>query len=113
MAAPSPHLHRRLQTVRHHPLGLILGSHPNISSGPETRFLANLAHITSDHHWRRIRLYGFPNKYWHERVPGLFHGFQSDYARARGKVRWAAKTPRYALCVDYLSGLFQPARWST
>jgi hypothetical protein len=24
-------------------------------------------------------------EYWHERIAGLFDGFQADYARARGK----------------------------
>jgi hypothetical protein len=87
-------------------LRLILDAHPNISCGPETRFLEDLARITGERHWRRMQLYGFPKEYWHERIAALFDGFQSDYARARGKTRWADKTPRYALCIGYLNELF-------
>jgi hypothetical protein len=87
-------------------LRLILDAHPNISCGPETRFLADLANITADRNWQRMRLYGFPKQYWHQRIAALFDTFQSEYAHARGKVRWADKTPRYALCVDYLNELF-------
>jgi Sulfotransferase family len=87
-------------------LRLILDAHPNISCGPETRFLADLANITADPNWQRMRLYGFPKQYWHQRIATLFDAFQSEYAHARGKVRWADKTPRYALCVDYLNELF-------
>jgi hypothetical protein len=87
-------------------LRLILDAHPNISCGPETRFLADLANITADPNWQRMRLYGFPKQYWHQRIAALFDAFQSEYAHARGKVRWADKTPRYALCVDYLNELF-------
>jgi hypothetical protein len=53
-----------------------------------------------------MRLFGFPKEYWHERIAALFDEFQGDYARARGKARWADKTPRYALCIDYLDQLF-------
>ena len=87
-------------------LRLILDAHPNISCGPETRFLEDLARITGDGNWPRMRLFGFPKEYWHERIAALFDEFQGDYARARGKARWADKTPRYALCIDYLDQLF-------
>jgi hypothetical protein len=87
-------------------LRLILDAHPNISCGPETRFLADLAGITADPNWQRMRLYGFPKEYWHQRIATLFDTFQTEYAHARGKVRWADKTPHYALCVDYLNELF-------
>ena len=87
-------------------LRLILDAHPNLSCGPETRFLEDLARITGDGNWPRMRLFGFPKEYWHERIAALFDEFQGDYARARGKARWADKTPRYALCIDYLDRLF-------
>jgi len=87
-------------------LRLILDAHPNISCGPETRFLEDLARITGDRNWPRMRLFGFPKEYWHKRIAALFDEFQGDYARARGKARWADKTPRYALCIDYLDQLF-------
>jgi hypothetical protein len=88
---------------------LILDSHPAISCGPETRFLADLEKITDDANWPRMGLYGFPKSYWHERVAALFDDFQSRYAARRGKTRWADKTPLYAGHLDYLNALFPEA----
>lgn len=90
-------------------LRLILDSHPNVSCGPETRFLASLSRITTDE-WQRLSQYGFPKEYWHEKVATLFDSFQSDYAHARGKARWADKTPMYALSLEYLDQLFPTCR---
>jgi hypothetical protein len=87
-------------------LRLILDSHPNISCGPETRFLADFARITSPPMWPHMQQYGFPKEYWHRKFAELFDSFQSDYARRRGKNRWADKTPRYALYLEYLDQLF-------
>jgi hypothetical protein len=87
-------------------LRLILDSHPNISCGPETRFLADFARITSPPMWPRMQQYGFPKEYWHRKFAELFDSFQSDYARRRGKNRWADKIPRYALYLEYLDQLF-------
>lgn len=87
-------------------LRLLLDSHPNISCGPETRFLADFARITSPPAWPHMQQYGFPKEYWHGKFAELFDSFQSDYARRRGKTRWADKTPRYALHLHYLDQLF-------
>jgi hypothetical protein len=87
------------------PLRLMLDSHPSIACGPETRFLADFAHLTRES-WDRLRLYGFPKEYWHAKVAELFDGFKTDYAHSRGKIRWADKTPRYALSLDYIVELF-------
>jgi hypothetical protein len=87
-------------------LRLILDAHPNISCGPETRFLPDFARITSDENWPHMRQYGFPKSYWHEKIAGLFDSVQLDYAARRGKTRWADKTPRYALSLEYIDELF-------
>jgi Sulfotransferase family len=87
-------------------LRLLLDSHPNISCGPETGFLTDFARITRDPMWPHLRQYGFPKEYWHGKVAELFDSFQTDYARARGKLRWAEKTPNYALHLDYVNELF-------
>ena len=87
-------------------LRLLLDSHPNISCGPETGFLTDFARITRDPMWPHLQQYGFPKEYWHRKVAELFDSFQSDYARGRGKVRWAEKTPNYALHLDYINELF-------
>lgn len=86
-------------------LRLMLDSHPDISCGPETRFLASLASITGPD-WHRLRQYGFPKEYWHQQVATFFDTIMSDYARARGKRRWADKTPLYALSLDFLTEVF-------
>jgi hypothetical protein len=90
---------------------LILDSHPHISCGPETRFLADLEKITNDDNWPRMSLFGFPKAYWHEQVARLFSDFQGRYANRRGKTRWADKTPLYAGHLDYLNTLFADAQF--
>ncbi len=82
-------------------LRLMLDSHPRISCGPETKFLFDFADLAE-----RTRLYGLPDEYWNRKIADFFDSFQTDYARARGKVRWAAKTPRYALLLDFIDDLF-------
>lgn len=86
-------------------LRLTLDSHPRISCGPETRFLADLSRITGDN-WHRMRLYGYPKQYWYDQVARLFHDFQMGYAQRRGKSRWADKTPMYAVHLEYIDRLF-------
>ncbi|MBO0844061.1 MAG: sulfotransferase [Nocardioides sp.] len=88
-------------------LRLILDSHPHISCGPETLFLTEFAErITGDGHWAHFALYGFPRNYWLRQIAAMFDRVQSDYAASRGKVRWADKTPRYALSVGLIAEMF-------
>ena len=84
---------------------LMLDSHPNVSCGPETRFLQDFAKLTSDS-WDRLSLYGFPKSYWLDKSAEFFDSFQAEYAKSRGKTRWADKTPRYALSLGYINELF-------
>jgi hypothetical protein len=86
-------------------LRLMLDSHPSISCGPETRFLAGLARITGED-WHRLSRYGFPKEYWQEQVARFFDKILSDYATSRGKTRWADKTPLYARSLDFLTESF-------
>lgn len=86
-------------------LRLMLDSHPNISCGPETRFLADFAKVTGEG-WDRMGLYGFAKEYWYEKFAEFFDSFQTEYAKGRGKTRWADKTPRYALSLDFVDALF-------
>jgi hypothetical protein len=87
-------------------LRLVLDSHPSISCGPETRFLTELLAITSEENWPHMRQYGFPRTWWHERIAEFFASVHGEYARRRGKPRWADKTPRYALSVGGIAELF-------
>lgn len=86
-------------------LRLMIDSHPHISCGPETRFLEDLARLT-ERNWSYIRNYGLSRADWNRRSANMFGSFQLDYAHSRGKTRWADKTPRYALSLDYITDLF-------
>jgi Sulfotransferase family len=88
---------------------LMLDSHPGISCGPETRFLEDLAKVTTDN-WQRLAHFGFPKEYWLGAIAGFFDGIQRQYAQSRGKTRWADKTPRYALSLDFIDQLFPDCR---
>lgn len=91
-------------------LRLVLDSHSRISCGPETRFLADMERIvTSD--WRRLQRYGLEREEWLRRIAEFFAGIQNDYAERRGKVRWADKTPLYALNIPFLAELFPTAQF--
>lgn len=90
-------------------LRLMLDSHPEISCGPETRLLADLGRITGAE-WDRFSLFGFPKEYWYRRFAELFGGFHHDYAVARGKRRWADKTPMYVLHIDLIDAVFPDAQ---
>lgn len=86
-------------------LRLILDSHSHISCGPETRFLADLERIVG-RDWKRLSQFGFTQEEWLKRLAAFFDGVQSDYARARGRVRWADKTPLYALSLEFITRMF-------
>lgn len=86
-------------------LRLMLDSHPNISCGPETKILEDLARLP-ERNWSYLRNYGLPREYWDRKLADLFASFQRDYAQSRGKSRWADKTPRYALSLGYITRVF-------
>jgi hypothetical protein len=85
---------------------LILDSHPNISCGPETRFLIDMAKITADREWPRMSRYGLNKQWWYRHIGHFFDEFQKTYAQARGRSRWADKTPVYALHLDFIGDVF-------
>jgi hypothetical protein len=87
----------------------MLNSHHRISCGPETRFLEGFSPILTDD-WKRLSQYGFTEEEWIRRIRGFFEGIQGDYARSRGKERWADKTPRYALMLPLLLRIFPDAQ---
>jgi hypothetical protein len=90
-------------------LRLILDSHPRISCGPETRFLEDMERIVGKD-WKRLSQYGFPREEWLRRIAAFFDGVQGDYARSRGKPRWADKSPRYAMKLPFILELFPDAQ---
>ncbi|MER7166919.1 sulfotransferase [Micromonospora sp. NPDC000207] len=91
-------------------LRLVLDSHSRISCGPETRFLADMQRIVG-RDWERLARFGLPREDWLRRIADFFGGVHEDYARSRGKTRWADKTPLYALSVDFLAEVFPDAQF--
>jgi hypothetical protein len=90
-------------------LRLVLDSHSRISCGPETRFLTDLERIVG-RDWERLARFGFPREDWLRRIREFFGGVHGDYAAARGKARWADKTPLYALAIPFLAEVFPDAQ---
>ena len=91
-------------------LRLMLDTHPQISCGPETRFLEDFERIVGDD-WKRLQQFGFTQDEWLARLRTFFGGIQADYAASRGKTRWADKSPRYALHIPFLRQLFPDAQF--
>lgn len=91
-------------------LRLMLDSHSRISCGPETRFLEDLERLVGED-WKRLSQFGFSQDEWLARLRAFFGGIQRDYAQGRGKVRWADKSPRYALHIPFLAQLFPDAQF--
>jgi hypothetical protein len=86
-------------------LRLMLDSHPRISCGPESGLLSDLAALQT-RNAGYLRNYGLSAEYWDARFAQFFHSFKADYAAMKGKARWADKTPKYALSLDYILRLF-------
>jgi hypothetical protein len=84
---------------------LMLDSHPDISCGPETHFLADLANMERKR-WRRIERFGVTQEEWRAEIARLFDWFHRSYAERRGRRRWADKTPLYAVHLPYIDALF-------
>jgi hypothetical protein len=91
-------------------LRLVLDSHPAVACGPETRFLESMTRIVGDD-WPRLARYGRDKPEWLASIADWYGAMQDDYAHRRGKVRWADKTPRYALIMDFLDQLFPDAKF--
>jgi len=90
-------------------LRLILDSHPSISAGPESRFLWGIRAI-EERNWATLAGFGLERAEWHAQVRSLFEAFHLRYAQHQGKVRWADKSPDYALMLDYLDVLYPAAQ---
>jgi len=87
----------------------ILDSHPAISCGPESRFLWGLRGI-EERNWSSLAGFGLSLEEWHAKVRELFEAPHRRYAASQGKVRWADKSPDYALMLDYIDTLYPDAQ---
>ena len=90
-------------------LRLVLDSHSRIACGPETRFLPDLRRVVGAD-WERLARFGFSRENWLRRIADFFGGVHADYARRRGKARWADKTPLYAMSLDFVTEVFPDAQ---
>ncbi len=87
----------------------MLDSHPSIACGPETHFLVEMEHLVG-RHWHRLERYGRDKDYWYAKCRAFFGDFQAEYAESKGKVRWADKTPAYAMHLPFVLALFPEAQ---
>ena len=86
-------------------LRLVLDSHSRISCGPETQFLKELEPIVG-RRWEAMSRYGFDRDYWFDKIAALHASPLEEYARRRGKVRWADKTPKYGRHLSFIDELY-------
>jgi hypothetical protein len=86
------------------PLRLMLDSHPNIACRPESRFLADFAHLTRES-WDRVRLYGPPRSIGTRRWPSCSTGSSRTTPGARG-IPLSRQDARVCLSLDYIDQLF-------
>jgi hypothetical protein len=91
-------------------LRMMLDSHPRISCGEETKFLADMRAMVTTH-WRLLETYGFERDWWIAHIHDYYASFQQAYMTRRGKLRWADKTPVYTLHLDFIDELFPAARY--
>jgi protein-tyrosine sulfotransferase len=85
----------------------VLDSHPNIACPPESKFILPLEElIRSPQAFQGLDSMGFARTAVMSRLRDFVTGFFEDYARVKGKGRWADKTPNYVDCLPFLDELF-------
>ena len=83
----------------------MLDRHPSISCGSESFILESLYRIERQR-WLELGYLGVTQAEWRAHVRDLFSWVQQQRADAKGKVRWADKTPTYALILDFIDDLY-------
>jgi hypothetical protein len=90
-------------------LRLIVDSHPRIACPPESFFLLPLRELVRDAKAvEGLKAMGFTEEHVLARLREWASYFFEMYAAARGKVRWADKTPSYVDCLDFVDALYGP-----
>lgn len=100
-------------------LRTILDSHPAIACGPETPWLGGPQARSVRELTRSLREdplgytanFGGDGTVVAAGMRKLVDHLLGDYARRRGKARWAEKTPDNVLCVEFLLSLFPDGRF--
>ena len=83
----------------------MLDAHPHISCGPETLFLTWML-VAEQNNWRRLVRFGLTQDQWRAHVRELFSWVHLQHAQRQGKIRWADKSPGYAVLLDYIDSLY-------
>lgn len=99
-------------------LRTILDSHSGIACGPETPWLGGhqphsvmeLCRFMTEDRRGYAASYGMPRSAVMGAAREMVSRLMGEYARAKGKRRWAEKTPDNVLYVDFLLELFPEAR---
>jgi protein-tyrosine sulfotransferase len=90
-------------------LRMILDSHPNVASPPETFFLLDLEKMwVSDDAIKGLAELGYDREHVRSKVRDFAAYFLATYAASRGKGRLVEKTPHYVACLDFIEELFAP-----
>lgn len=100
-------------------LRTMLDAHPQIACGPETPWLAEhqpatllgLVRAMRDAEHGYCKSYHQPADTLHRAARNFLDEVMLAYAHARGKARWAEKTPNNALHLDALYDLLPDAKW--
>lgn len=88
---------------------LVLDSHSRIGCPPESFFLLPLSKVLfDDKSTEGLTAMGFPRRAQLERLRAFASFFFEAYLAARGKQRWADKTPPYVDCLDFIEELYGP-----
>lgn len=90
-------------------LRLVIDSHPRIACPPESFFIAPLRGLLEDAKaMEGLAAMGFPREQVLAKLRETVSYFFEMYAAARGKARWADKTPSYVDCLDFIDELYGP-----
>lgn len=95
---------------------VMLNRHPHIACGPEGQLLDRTSfrdfHRYLEENWiPHLRGYGLDERDIDRGVAAFIDEFFGRYAADRGKRRWAEKTPKNILHIEYLFRLFPEARF--
>ncbi len=87
---------------------VILDSHPNICSGPETHLITNMKQLKEkiNQTWERLEPYGLTKDEANKKLSEIFSAFHENYMKIKNKKRWAEKTPDNIFYVDTINELF-------
>jgi hypothetical protein len=90
-------------------LGRLLAGHPNLSVGPESSVLANMAKFVADNQ-DQLAFQGYPLQYWYKSMADEFAALASARAVQEDKGRWIETIDHADLPLDVLERLFPICR---